>query len=155
MPIHVIVRGAQEIARKFGNRPARAAMWQNELEEETTLLKATAEANSATFTGDLRRSWEGRAISTGTSLLAAVGSPLEYAPYVEEGRKPGRQPPPDAIEAWVARRGGSSGAAFMLARSIAARGTQPKRMLGDAVDHTLPARLALRHSLMSRLIQES
>lgn len=46
-----------------------------------------------------------------------------HAYYVEEGRAPGRMPPQDAIEAWMAAKGIPAELSFVIRRSIAELGT--------------------------------
>lgn len=54
-------------------------------------------------TGILRKSIAGetRADLTGRTIEGVVGSPLIYAPVIEDGRSPGTYPPLDAIKLWV------------------------------------------------------
>jgi hypothetical protein len=58
-----------------------------------------------------------------------VGSELPYAPYAFEfGRKPGKQPPVEAILKWLAFKGidGDRRTAFIIARSIGRKGVKPR-----------------------------
>jgi len=59
-----------------------------------------------------------------------------YQPFVSKGRRPGRRPPYQALEFWVALRFGlpwpswrAKSAAFVLARSIGIRGVRPNLYL--------------------------
>jgi len=157
MPVHVEVHGAAQIARKFANTGARAVMWQREMEAETSrVIVPAAAAASPVFTGALRGSWRGSALSTGIAFGGTAGSSLQYAPPIESGRRAGApQPPPGALDAWVSSHLGRGVSAFVVGRAIARRGIPPKRPLGHAVDATLPERLVMRAALMRRLIVDS
>ena len=75
---------------------------------------------------DLRGRWFG-------GLRGVVASPLEYAPAVEYGRRPGgRMPPVAAIERWAQRVIGVRGLGYIIARSIARRGTRGAFMFQTA-----------------------
>lgn len=60
-----------------------------------------------------------------------IGSRLKYAPIaLETGRAPGRFPPIDAMEVWAMKRGMGREAGYLVARSVAMRGTQKYRRRG-------------------------
>lgn len=66
-----------------------------------------------------------------------VETNVDYAQYVERGRKPGRMPPSSALEAWVRTKISSSAKevksiAFLIARKIGLEGTRPQPFLGPA-----------------------
>lgn len=74
----------------------------------------------------------------------------DYADFVDQGRSPGKQPPPDAIEKWVRSKGltmdGSSqplerqqkSLSFLIGRKIGEEGTQPQPFLDpDPTDKIL------------------
>ena len=83
----------------------------------------------------------------GIASTASVFTELPYAPYVEEGTKP-HFPPPLALEGWVRRHGLGAKfagrktstanldrqAAFVIARSIAKKGTKPQPFMEPAAD---------------------
>ena len=63
--------------------------------------------------------------STLRSIVINLTSKAEYAwQAMEYGRKPGRMPPPRALERWAASKLGSKGAAIAVARKIAREGTE-------------------------------
>ncbi len=67
------------------------------------------------------------------------GTPAAYGPAVEEGRRPGRMPPPEALVSWVEEvlnvpREKSRGVAFVVARAIGRRGTKPRGMFGRSLE---------------------
>jgi hypothetical protein len=74
-------------------------------------------------TGETARSIEAQLAPGPTPLSATVFTRKLYAPAVEFGRRPGKQPPVDAIAPWV-RRHGIDAPAFVIARAIGRRGTQ-------------------------------
>jgi hypothetical protein len=62
-----------------------------------------------------------------------------YGIYVEYGRGPGKQPPPDVLLAWVKRRLGLEGAeaksaAFLIGRSIGKTGTPGAYFLREGAE---------------------
>lgn len=103
--------------------------------------------------GALEKSLKKRVYEFGIEILA-----LEYAYWVDKGRKPNRkQPPTDAIRGWIR----SSGlpipekAAFAIARNIGRFGIAPSRFLSDAIQKT---QVGLRRELkrtVRQLIEES
>lgn len=63
----------------------------------------------------------------GEEVAFDVIAERDYGIYVEYGRGPGKQPPPDVIRAWVKRRLGLDGteadsAAYLIGRAIGKRG---------------------------------
>jgi len=89
--------------------------------------------------------------------FTATGSARNYANVVEYGRRKGaRQPPVDAIKKWIKakpvrlqKKGGGfipmtesnvNSAAFLIARSIAKKGTPETRFYRDAVEAELEER---------------
>ncbi len=67
-------------------------------------------------------------------LQGAVVNPILYHDWVEEGRNPGRMPPVQALVPWVGVKLGvpveaRHQVAFLVARAIGARGTQPAGMV--------------------------
>ncbi len=76
--------------------------------------------------GRLRSSIAASLVPTAQGLAVEVGSPLEYAAYVETGTRP-HFPPIIAVSGWTRRHGG--GSPFLVARAIAQRGTKANRYL--------------------------
>ncbi len=66
------------------------------------------------------------------------GTPALYGPAVEEGRRPGRMPPPEALEGWVRSklrvpRDQVPRVAFLIARKIGRKGTKPRKMFERSI----------------------
>lgn len=64
---------------------------------------------------------------TPTQYHVLIARIAPYGEYVEEGRQPGKGPPPKKLEAWVERHLGLKGAeaksvAYLIGRKIAAKG---------------------------------
>lgn len=80
-----------------------------------------------------------RAVFFAGGLVSEIGSDVHHARYIEEGRKPGRMPPPKALEGWVRRvvkppAKAVRGVAFVIARAIGERGIEPRPFLMPAYE---------------------
>jgi hypothetical protein len=62
---------------------------------------------------------------------------IPYAPVIHEGRRPGSFPPVQAIAAWCARKSITVDP-FVIARSIARKGTKARPFLTDALAASTP-----------------
>lgn len=91
---------------------------------------ANKSRNSGTFVGSITTRIEGT--PSGERYLGYVGPTAPYGQWVEFGRGPGRMPPIDDIATWAAEKLGDESLAFVVARSIAAKGT----LLGKRTGHT-------------------
>lgn len=60
-------------------------------------------------------------IGSGTGPSSRLPA-ADYARFVDEGRAPGRMPPPDVLRPWMTQRG-FTGSEYVLRRSIAEKGT--------------------------------
>lgn len=70
----------------------------------------------------------------------------EYYKYIEDGRQPGKYPPPEAIESWIeikpiapyamqnGKVPGVRELAFLIGRKIATEGIEAKHPLGDSIE---------------------
>src|SRR3990167_6339597 len=73
-----------------------------------------------------------------------IGSNLAYIEPLEVGRRPGKQPPVDALIPWVEKfialdEGETAeGVAFVIARAIGRRGTQGAHMFEQGLNAALP-----------------
>jgi hypothetical protein len=66
----------------------------------------------------------------GAALTGTVGPSVRYGFYVHQGRRPGRMPPPRALEGWARRHGLNP---YAVARSIARRGIPPNPFMARAL----------------------
>ena len=81
------------------------------------------------------RSWKAERIDNG----ATIYNEAPYAGIIEDGRRPGAKAPPrEAIARWVQRKlrvtaKEAKSVAFVIARSIKARGLLPRRVMANAI----------------------
>lgn len=100
----------------------------------TALVLRDAKKNVPVDTGQLKSSLiaDVRVGSLGSKkVTGVVGSNKSYAPYVEMGTKP-HWPPLRAVETWARRHGISP---FLVARSIATKGTKATKFLQNSFDN--------------------
>lgn len=93
--------------------------------------------------GALRGSITTAVTGTPVSLHGEVVTDIIYGWPVEEGRRPGRMPPVDAIQLWVTRKLGIGGlearrVAYVIARAIGRRGTKGAFMFKKGFEQMTP-----------------
>lgn len=105
------------------------------LERVAFLIEGKAKEKAPVDTGRLRASIASRIKET----EARVGSPVQYAVFVELGTRP-HFPPPRALQPWAQRHGLPPGlqGAYMLAHAIAKRGTKAHPFLQPALQESIP-----------------
>lgn len=99
----------------------------------TALVLRDAKKNVPVDSGQLKSSLTAdvRVPTLGSKkVVGVVGSNKSYAPYVEMGTKP-HWPPLRAVETWARRHGISP---FLVARSIATKGTKATKFLQNSFD---------------------
>lgn len=142
----VKVYGVEELIRKLApgrlvGKPARSF-----LNRWAIATERQAKANAPVgVTGNLRRSLTHDVDSGEFPTSARVGTNTTYAPYVHEGTRP-HWPPIAAITPWARKKGIPP---YLVARSIARKGTKAQPFLRDAADSTegrIPGWLALMAS---------
>ncbi len=107
----------------------RVATW-----KVASMILADAKRFAPHRTGALKRSGRIEMYNGMVSIaFGGRGTGVDYAPFVEFGRAPGRAPPLMEMETWAARATGDAGNAWALAQAIARRGVQPKPFLRPAV----------------------
>jgi hypothetical protein len=89
--------------------------------------------------GDLQKAISEPRPVAGDDLAFDVIAERDYAVFVEYGRGPGKQPPPDVLLAWVKRRLGLEGAeaqsaAFLIGRSIGKNGVPGAYFLREGAE---------------------
>ena len=143
----IYVEGLDELLRKMDKLPAEVQRECFKAMQTASLdiiadAKGNLRANGSVVTGNLRASGKVQKVDEKTLDVGFFSSDVEnkgYARYVEYGRKPGKMPPPDILEAWAYKKFRLShkdarSAAWALARSIAKKGTKARPYFEPAVE---------------------
>ena len=143
----IYVEGLDELLRKMDSLPAEVQRECFKAMQSASLdiiadAKGNLRANGSVVTGNLRASGKVQKVDEKTLDVGFFSSDVEnkgYARYVEYGRKPGKMPPPDILEAWAYKKFRLShkdarSAAWALARSIAKKGTKARPYFEPAVE---------------------
>ena len=143
----IYVEGLDELLRKMDSLPAEVQRKCFKAMQSASLdiiadAKSNLRANGSVVTGNLRASGKVQKVDDKTLDVGFFSSDVEnkgYARYVEYGRKPGKMPPPDILEAWAYKKFRLShkdarSAAWALARSIAKKGTKARPYFEPAVE---------------------
>jgi len=77
--------------------------------------------------------------TSGDNIIIKASLP-DYAKYVDQGRKPGKQPPLDAIIEWCKRKNIDKKAAFPIARKIGRLGIKPTNFMSPIRDLAIKIR---------------
>ena len=143
----IYVEGLDELLRKMDRLPAEVQRECFKAMQSASLdiiadAKTNLRVNGSVVTGNLRASGKVQKVDEKTLDVGFFSSDVEnkgYARYVEYGRKPGKMPPPDILEAWAYKKFRLShkdarSAAWALARSIAKKGTKARPYFEPAVE---------------------
>ena len=143
----IYVEGLDELLRKMDSLPAEVQRKCFKAMQSASLdiiadAKGNLRANGSVVTGNLRASGKVQKVDDKTLDVGFFSSDVEnkgYARYVEYGRKPGKMPPPDILEAWAYKKFRLShkearSMAWALARSIAKKGTKAHPFFEPAVE---------------------
>ena len=143
----IYVEGLDELLRKMDSLPAEVQRKCFKAMQSASLdiiadAKGNLRANGSVVTGNLRASGKVQKVDDKTLDVGFFSSDVEnkgYARYVEYGRKPGKMPPPDILEAWAYKKFRLShkearSMAWALARSIAKKGTKARPYFEPAVE---------------------
>ena len=142
----IYVEGLDELLRKMDSLPAEVQRKCFKAMQSASLdiiadAKGNLRANGSVVTGNLRASGKVQKVDEKTLDVGFFSSDSDkgYASYVEYGRKPGKMPPPDILEAWAYKKFRLShkdarSAAWALARSIAKKGTKARPYFEPAVE---------------------
>lgn len=107
-----------------------------------------------------------KVVEIGDERMSVSVSLEDYWYYLENGRGPGKYPPPEAIRNWIevkpisatpdinGRTPSVDQLTFLISRKIAREGTQPHPFLQPAVDLVLPKYEALISEAMEEDISE-
>ena len=143
----IYVEGLDELLRKMDRLPAEVQRECFKAMQTASLdiiadAKSNLRVNRSVVTGNLRASGKVQKVDEKTLDVGFFSSDVEnkgYARYVEYGRKPGKMPPPDILEAWAYKKfrlahKDARSAAWALARSIAKKGTKARPYFEPAVE---------------------
>ena len=143
----IYVEGLDELLRKMDNLPAEVQRECLKAMQSASLdiiadAKGNLRANGSVVTGNLRASGKVQKVDDKTLDVGFFSSDARdkgYASYVEHGRKPGKMPPPDILEAWAYKKFRLShkearSAAWALARSISKKGTKAHPFFEPSVE---------------------
>jgi len=131
----VEIKGKEELIRRFISSPQLIQKhFVPAMQKSVHLLEGEIKKNTPVgVAGQLRSSIGTEVKSLGGGVRGIVGSPLSYAPYVEEGTKP-HFPPVSALERWCELKLGDRRLAFVVARAISRRGTKAVKMFERGVE---------------------
>ena len=160
----IYVEGLDELLRKMDKLPAEVQRECFKAMQTASLdiiadAKKNLRANGSVVTGNLRASGKVQKVDEKTLDVGFFSSDVKdkgYASYVEYGRKPGKMPPTDILEAWLKKKhsrrninlnaihaasvfSGKSmeyltrQAAWAIAKGIAKNGTKPYPFFEPAV----------------------
>ena len=143
----IYVEGLDELLRKMDRLPAEVQRECFKAMQTASLdiiadAKSNLRVNGSVVTGNLRASGKVQKVDDKTLDVGFFSSDVKdkgYARYVEYGRKPGKMPPPDILEAWAYKKFRLShkearSMAWALARSIAKKGTKARPFFEPAVE---------------------
>ena len=142
----IYVEGLDELLRKMDRLPAEVQRECFKAMQTASLdiiadAKSNLRVNGSVVTGNLRASGKVQKVDDKTLDVGFFSSDSDkgYASYVEYGRKPGKMPPPDILEAWAYKKFRLShkdarSMAWALARSIAKKGTKDRPFFEPAVE---------------------
>lgn len=143
----IYIEGLDELLRKMDRLPADVQRECFKAMQAASLdiiadAKGNLRINGSVVTGNLRASGKVQKVDDKTLDVGFFSSDARdkgYASYVEHGRKPGKMPPPDILEAWAYKKFRLShkearSAAWALARSIAKKGTKARPFFEPAVE---------------------
>lgn len=143
----IYVEGLDELLRKMDRLPAEVQRECFKAMQTASLdiiadAKTNLRVNGSVVTGNLRASGKVQKVDDKTLDVGFFSSDARdkgYASYVEYGRKPGKMPPPDILEAWAYKKFRLShkdarSMAWAMARSIAKKGTKARPFFEPAVE---------------------
>lgn len=142
----IYVEGLDELLRKMDRLPAEVQRECFKAMQRASLdiiadAKTNLRVNGSVVTGNLRASGKVQKVDDKTLDVGFFSSDSDkgYASYVEYGRKPGKMPPPDILEAWAYKKFRLShkearSMVWALAHSIAKKGTKARPFFEPAVE---------------------
>lgn len=133
------LEGERELAAKLTKEAIAGGPARRLLDRSRIVVQGNARGFAKVDRGRWRNSIQSETDTATFPEWAVVGSNLDYAPYADLGRKPGRMPPHDVIAAWVARQGMPPSAVFPIRRAIGRRGVKGDHALERGLDASKPA----------------
>lgn len=133
-----LTAGVDQLARAWSESPALVgADLERFMHAATLYLQGEIQERTPAAHGTLRGSWTNDVERAGENVIGVVGTPLAYATPVDLGTRP-HFPPVEALMDWVKVKFGvpdseARSIAFLIARKIAAKGTQGAGMLEAAI----------------------
>lgn len=128
------------------------------MQQSVDVVESQVAAYTPVNQGALRAGTTTDILGRGVNIQGVISNPLVYALPVENGRKPGRMPPVDAIQLWVIRKGiagrdDSRSVAFLIARAIGRRGTKGAFMFKKGYQAALPTVKQLWSDFPGRVVR--
>lgn len=101
-------------------------------------IRANIRGEDSFSSGALYRSIKDELFDERGTLRGRVFSTAAHAVWVERGRRPGKQPPKEAILDWMRARGmeADPAVAFLIARKIGREGIKARPFFQNAIDAT-------------------
>lgn len=156
LAISLKVDGLKPLLDKLDGNALLAAPLRRALTRSVLTVEGEAKRLAPVDTGRLRASLTHRVDPEPVPRFGEVGTNVFYAPYVHEGREPGKMPPVSAIQTWVHHKGIGGkvlgqgrirrapaaverAIAFVIARRIAQVGIKARPFLRDALEKSRKA----------------
>jgi hypothetical protein len=98
--------------------------------------------NDKRATGDLIRSLDFQVVKEVSGWMLKLKAE-SYFKYVDQGRRPGKQPPIKPIQSWIEKKGikiqgySSKQTAFVIARSIGKKGIKPLNIMDKLINEII------------------
>lgn len=138
MTIDVQVFGVNELAGRLENPELIGVPLRRGLDRAGFIVESRAKELAPVYRGRLRSSIVHRVDSSAVPLFCEVGTNVEYAQAVHEGRPPGTWPPVAPLMAWAERRGMGANVGYLIARKIFRYGVDAKPFLRQGLEDRSP-----------------
>lgn len=143
--VDIQVEGIDELRRKLRSEVAATPTRKFLQRSGDSIIGKAKPLAPVGATGDLRKKID-KEVSTETPVptYVKVGTNVTYAPFVEFGRGPGKQPPYRNIEYWYRRKNQTGptedvfAAVRAIQRAIARRGVEAQPFLVPGFDQAVP-----------------
>jgi HK97 gp10 family phage protein len=136
--IRITIIGADELASKLsGSGGLLKSKLSEAIRKSTEVTKQNIAREAPVWQGTLKKSIEAKSSGL-TGRVGVAGSAAKYGYVQEYGRTSRKMPPVAALEKWAAAKLGDSSLAFVLARSIARKGTKPQPFFEPGTEESIP-----------------